>query len=132
MMSLAVLFTFLFVFNPSEVLAFSCENGRDITTEKDQKIVLCDSKNLQVSKLCAQQGEACALIKDLAQRPDAEKLKFALTQTLQGTSGSRLCNLKGWTVLMGEMFDSSQVCTCKHPTGEFISCVSLDHYYRQP
>lgn len=116
---------------PAFAYAFECEDQRDITTEKDEKVVFCTSENLQLSKKCAENLKSCKLVLDLASRPEESKLKEALKITAVGTSGSRLCNLKGWTVLMGEMFDKSQVCTCKHPSGEFITCVSLDRYYRK-
>lgn len=115
---------------PSMTFAFECENRRDITTEKDQKIILCEHNELQITQKCAQNAKDCKLLQELAQKPAPEKLAEALKTTAVGTAGSRLCNLKGWSVLMGEMFDKSQVCTCKHPSGEFISCASLDDYYR--
>lgn len=121
---------FIMLMMPMISFAFECENRRDITNEKDEKIVFCDSQKLQLTQKCASQGKSCQLVQDLAKKPDAEKLKIALTHSMTGTAGSRLCNLRGWTVLMGEMFDKSQVCTCKHPSGESITCVSLDSYYR--
>lgn len=124
-------FLFILLMIPSMVHAFECDERRDITSEKDQKLVFCTANELQLTQKCASQGKECQLIKDLAKKPEEAKLKEALKHTIVGTPGSRLCNLKGWTVLMGEMFDKSQVCTCKHPSGEFITCASLDSYYKK-
>lgn len=109
----------------------SCLDRLDLVNERDQKVSYCSSGDLHTSETCHYQGKKCHLVKDLEQKPAPDKLKKAFAHSTTGTVGSRLCNLKGWTVLMATMFDGSQVCTCQHPSGESITTSSLEEYYRE-
>lgn len=106
----------------------TCEQTFKITTEKDKVIILCEQDDLQITQGCAENVKKCPLLQDLKTKDVPKKV---LESSIIGNPGSRICNSLGWKVHMGELFDESQVCTCLHPGGEYISCTSLSDYYQE-
>jgi putative hemolysin len=119
---------FIFLFIISFNLQAACEQPFRVITEKDQEVIFCEALNLQLSQNCAQNPKACALYKDLKKKSVPQKI---LDYSVVGNPGSRICNSLGWKVHMAELYDESQVCTCLHPGGEYITCSSLSEYYRK-
>ena len=105
-----------------------CHDPYQVKTEKDQQVVFCLKEDLQVSKNCSLNVESCQLLKDLKTKSVSSKV---LESSITGNPGSRICNALGWKVHMATLFDESQVCTCLHPGGEYVTCSSLSEFYQQ-
>jgi hypothetical protein len=105
-----------------------CENSYQVKTEKDKQVVFCTKEDLQISQSCSENYASCSLVKDLKSKTVSSKV---LSSSIKGNPGSRICNSLGWKVHMATLFDESQVCTCLHPGGEYITCSSLSEFYQQ-
>lgn len=105
----------------------ACISPYNVKSEKDVNIVFCSKEDLQLSKKCSEETATCALVKDLKTKSVHSKV---LESNMTGNPGSRICKALGWKVHMGSLFDESQVCTCLHPSGEYITCSSLSEYYQ--
>lgn len=106
----------------------SCEQAFKVKSEKDKDILFCEHQHLQLSQTCSLKAESCTLYKDLQVKVVPQKV---LDPSITGNPGSRICNSLGWKVHMASLFDESQVCTCLHPGGEYITCSSLSEYYQE-
>lgn len=103
-----------------------CIDQFNVKTEKDVSVIFCSKDDLQVSKKCSKEA-SCSLIKDIKQKsPDPKVLRMNIV----GNPGSRICNSLGWKVHMASAFDESLVCTCLHPSGEYVTCSSLSDFYQ--
>lgn len=105
-----------------------CKDTFRVTTEKDKQVVFCSKDNLQLSQNCSEKSPTCSLVKDLNIKTIPSKV---LESSITGNPGSRICNSLGWKVHMATLFDESQVCTCLHPGGEYVTCSSLSEFYQQ-
>jgi hypothetical protein len=105
-----------------------CQDPYQVKTEKDQQVVFCAKEDLQLSKNCSEKADSCLLLKDLKTRDVSSKV---LESSIKGNPGSRICNSLGWKVHMATLFDESQVCTCLHPGGEYVTCSSLSEFYQK-
>lgn len=105
-----------------------CQDALQVKTEKDKQVVFCSSHDLQLSQNCSEKPDSCILLKDLKTKSVPSKV---LKSSIIGNPGSRICNSLGWKVHMATLFDESQVCTCLHPGGEYVTCSSLSEFYQQ-
>lgn len=118
---------FLILFILTLQVHAACLNEQSVKTEKDKEIVFCTIDDLQLTKGCSEGVEKCSLLKDIKSKTPPDKV---LKSSITGNPGSRICNSLGWKVHMASLFDESQVCTCLHPGGEYVTCSSLSDFYQ--
>lgn len=102
-----------------------CKSRLNLTLENGTKEVFCSFEDKLISLGCFKEGIQCKLIKDLKLIKTKTFKDEPITHSTYQNPGSWACKQLNWKVLMGKMYDSSQVCVCQHPFGSSIICTSL-------
>lgn len=101
-----------------------CVSPMKMTLENGKEIYFCEFGKWYISAGCTAKGSKCRLIRDLKLR-----LKDAVVSPSSmngvGSPGAKICHNLGWKVIMGQMFDGSDVCTCENKNGDSVICTSL-------
>lgn len=106
--------------------ASHCAGGLNLKIENDRTLLFCNNEDgLKVNEKCKLDSKKCQLLKDWKLK-ESQILKMnPLSHSRTKNPGSWICDQLGWKVLMGQMYDQSQVCVCEHPSGDAMTCSSF-------
>lgn len=120
-----ILITFMFLSIPVWADLKNCPEILEVTLENKKTVTYCQFQKLMVSKDCFSKKDKCELVKLITDKKSL--ISNSLIHGGNQNPGSWACDQLGLEVLMGKMWDGSDLCTCQNKMGESVICTSLTY-----
>jgi hypothetical protein len=116
-------FSFACLFNCAWALDTKCPEILEVKLETGKTVTYCQYEKLMVSRDCYENKQSCDLIRMINEKKSL--IKDALVHGEKQNPGSWACEKLNLKVLMGKMWDESDLCTCQNEKNESVICTSL-------
>jgi len=100
-----------------------CPRKFKVTLETKKEMTYCKFENLMVSQDCFLKKDNCEIIKKI--KSNISILKESILHGENQNPGSWACRKLELEVIMGKMWDGSELCTCENNEKQSVICTSL-------